>query len=154
MPASSLICLFFSFFVPTTGISGSEKKEVSQLFKFTVPGSLKSIFRGERGFASCWRTRLIFYTQFVGEVHRPQRPRAPSLSDFRDAASSSMYLRPRDGWWRYLLSTFRYHHTPLHFSIQPFRPYQCINCIWVLNGGVMSRSVLGESLLCCESHQA
>ena len=33
--------------------------------KFTIPGSLKSIFRGERGFASCWRTRLIFYTQFV-----------------------------------------------------------------------------------------
>ena len=29
-----------------------------------------------------------------------------------------------------------------------------IHAIWVLNGGVMSRSVLGESLLCCESHQA
>jgi len=45
------------------------------LANFTVPGSQKSIlFFGERGFASCWRTRLIFYTIYVENNLRSQNP--------------------------------------------------------------------------------
>ena len=36
---------------------------MGKLYRTRIP--VKSIFRGERGFASFWRTRLIFYTQFV-----------------------------------------------------------------------------------------
>ena len=59
----------------------------------------------------------FFPHTLCGEVNRSQRPRAVSLSDFRDAASSYMYMRPRDGWWLPGPTTFRYLHTPLKIFV-------------------------------------